>query len=136
MAQDNTGQIAPRVPVRDFRGDDYFRVHNALVDHYGPSLGVYGLAVYMALCRHAGQEHQDTWVGQRVIAKKLHCSERQVIREMQKLKAAGLILVEELVDARGRAPTPIRSSPSPLVTHSQMVVTYSQRAYDTQSPPR
>jgi len=29
-------------------------------------------------------------------------AERQVIREMQKLKAAGLILVEELVDARGR----------------------------------
>ncbi len=38
MAQDNTGQTAPRIPVRDFRGGDYFRVHNALVDHYGPSL--------------------------------------------------------------------------------------------------
>jgi hypothetical protein len=58
------------VHVRDNRGGNWFWIHNVIVDAYGKTLGPYGLAVYMVLCRHAGQE-QATWIGQKNIAEYL-----------------------------------------------------------------
>ncbi len=40
--------------VRDHRGGNWFWMHNAIITEYGPQLGAYGIAIYAALCCHAG----------------------------------------------------------------------------------
>jgi hypothetical protein len=79
--------------VRDQRRKGFFTIDNELLDRYGPQLGAYGLAVYMALARFANQE-STCWPSLATIARRTGMSRRQVIREIDKLQALGLIAVE------------------------------------------
>jgi hypothetical protein len=88
--------------VRDNRGGNWFWLHNAVVDHYGKQLGPYGIAVYVCLCRHVGQE-QATWVGQREIAEEMGMSRRQVQRELEQLQTLALVSVETQETPHGQA---------------------------------
>ena len=90
------------IHVRDSRGGNWFWLHNAILDTYGPKLGPYGIAVYCCLCRHAGQE-QHTWVGQKELAEEIGGSRAQVHRELTKLRELGLLHVEERREAHGQA---------------------------------
>jgi len=87
--------------VRDNRGGNWFWLHNVIIDHYGPELGVYGIAIYAALCRYAGQE-QQTWVNQRTLQEHTAASERKVRDVLRQLEAMGLIASEEQSDEHGR----------------------------------
>jgi biotin operon repressor len=87
--------------VRDHRGGNWFWMHNAIITEYGPQLGAYGIAIYAALCCHAGQD-QVTWVGQKALAATIGCSRAQVQKELAKLKELGVLAVDEQVDERGR----------------------------------
>jgi len=88
--------------IRDNRRGNWFWMDNAIVDCYGKRLGVYGAAVYMALCRHAADGDQSTFVSKRTISDEFGCSYRQVTRELQKLTELGLIHVEEHVNKHGQ----------------------------------
>jgi len=87
--------------VRDNRGGNWFWVHNIIIDHYGPELGAYGIAIYTALCRYAGQD-QQTWVNQRTLQEHTATSERKVRDVLRQLEALGLIAAEEQSDEHGR----------------------------------
>jgi len=89
------------ITLRDNRGGNWFWLHNAIIDLYGPELGAYGIAVYCCLCRHVGQE-QFTWVSQKELAAEIGSSRRQVQRELTKLQEAGLLAVEEQQNEHGQ----------------------------------
>ena len=49
------------VQVRSHRRVQWFWIDNAVLDTYGPTLGPIGLALYMALCRHASSTTGKCW---------------------------------------------------------------------------
>lgn len=78
--------------VRD-RRPGYLRVYNDLFDKFGAVLGPYGLAVYMALCRHADQD-DECWPAYGTIARETGMSRRKAIYEIQKMEQLHIIEVE------------------------------------------
>ena len=78
--------------IRD-RRPGFLRVYNDLYDNFGPQLGPYGLAVYMALCRYANQD-SECWPSYNTIAGGTGMSRRQVIREISKMEDLRIIAVE------------------------------------------
>lgn len=78
--------------VRD-RRPGYLRVYNDLYDRFGPQLGPYGIAVYVALCRYANQD-SECWPSYNTIARGTGMSKRQVMREVVKLEELKIIAVE------------------------------------------
>ena len=89
------------ITIRDNRGGNWFWLHNAIIDQYGAELGSYGIAVYVCLCRHVGQE-QFTWVSQKELAAEIGSSRRQVQRELTKLQDLGLLAVDEQQNEHGQ----------------------------------
>ena len=87
--------------VRDNRGGNWFWLHNAILDSYGPQLGVYALSVYVALCRHAGRD-QTTWVSQGKLAASIGAGRTSVNQAIAKLRDMGLVDVEDRTDEHGR----------------------------------
>lgn len=79
--------------VRDRRKAPYYRVEKIVYEDYANMIGVYGLAVYNALARYAGED-ETCYPSIPLIAKKLGCSVRQVQRSIECLKGIGLIAVE------------------------------------------
>jgi hypothetical protein len=79
--------------VRDRRTPPFLMVFNTLYDHYGAELGPYGLAVYVALCRHANRADQ-CWPSYATIAKETGMSRRKVIYEVKKMERLQIIEVK------------------------------------------
>lgn len=79
--------------VRD-RRPGYLRVYNDLFDRFGPTLGPYGLATYMALCRHADNETSECFPSYGTIARETGMSRRKAIYEIQRMEQLGIIAVE------------------------------------------
>jgi biotin operon repressor len=121
--------------VRDNRGGNWFWLHNAILDSYGPRLGVYALSVYVALCRHAGQD-QQTWVSQGKLAASLGAGRTSVNQAIAKLRDLGLIEVEDRTDSHGRttsiytlgAVTPVCDANS-RITPAEMPIPAERTAY-------
>jgi len=89
-----------RVQVRDARTQKRFFVDNVIIRGYGPTLGVYGVAVYAALCMHAKKETQECFPAHKTIARQLACSAtkvRQAIRQLEELK---LIAIQARYDPK------------------------------------
>ncbi len=80
----------PTTPVRTLPSGGWFWLDNSLLDRYGPQLGVYGLAVYLALARCADRQ-QECRPSYQAVARAVGCSRRQVIREMRRLESLGLV---------------------------------------------
>lgn len=87
--------------VRDRRGGHWAWFHHAVIDDYGPELGPYGIAVYICLCRHADRE-EATFVGQKTVAREIGAGRTAVNQAVAKLRALGLVEVEDRQDERGR----------------------------------
>jgi hypothetical protein len=121
--------------VRDNRGGNWFWLHNAVVDHYGKQLGPYGIAVYVCLCRHVGQE-QATWVGQREIAEEMGMSRRQVQRELEQLQTLALVTVETQETPHGQATNIYTLLAPPHVSESRGDDSQSRGHVGQTSPPR
>lgn len=86
--------------VQDRRKAPYYRVEKIVYEDYAATIGVYGLAVYNALARYAGED-ETCYPSILLIAQKLGCSDRQVRRSIECLKEVGLIAVEpRFVDGR------------------------------------
>jgi hypothetical protein len=113
--------------VRD-RRPGYLRVYNDLYDRFGATLGPYGLAAYMALCRYANQD-SECWPSYGTIARGTGMSRRQVMREIAKMEELKVIAVER---------TPRKPCVFILLdtsdTQSPGLVTGSHQPSDTQSP--
>lgn len=112
--------------VRD-RRPGYLRVDNDVYDRFGPQLGPYGLAVYVALCRYANQD-SECWPSYSTIARGTGMSKRKVIYEIQKLERLQIIAVERnqhtsnvfiLLDTGAQhALPPVHSMHSPGAQHA------------------
>jgi len=113
--------------VRD-RRPGFLRVDNDLYDRFGPQLGPYGLAVYMALCRYVNQD-SECWPSYSTIAKGTGMSKRQVIREVAKLEQLKIIAVE-----RNQHTSNVFILLDTSDTQSLLGVTHSHSPSDTQSP--
>ena len=87
--------------VVDRRKRGYFTVDNVLLDEYGSQLGPHGIAVYAALARFANQD-QECWPTYRTITDRTGVSRRQIVREIEKLEALGIISVTRRVDDKGQ----------------------------------
>lgn len=79
--------------VRD-RRPGFLKVYNDLFDKFGPALGPYGLAAYMALCRHADNDTSECFPSYGTIARETGMSRRKAIYEIQKMEQLGIIAVE------------------------------------------
>jgi DNA-binding MarR family transcriptional regulator len=69
----------------------YFCVSDAIYEEFGAKLGPQGLAVYIALSRHAGQKG-ECYPSHETIACHIGMSRRQVIREIHKLVELKLLI--------------------------------------------
>lgn len=87
--------------VADRRKRGYFTVDNVLLDVYGAQLGPHGIAVYAALSRFANHD-QECWPTYRTIVERTGVSRRQIVREIEKLEALGIVAITRRVDGKGQ----------------------------------
>jgi hypothetical protein len=96
------------LPKRDIKSPGGFAwINNYIMKWYGPELGPYGIAVYMALALHSNNQTQVAFPSNKTVAKITGMSTRQVQKETHKLERLGLILVH-------RTTAPGRKSPGVL----------------------
>lgn len=88
--------------IRDRRTGRWFWMHAAVLDDYGPALGMAGLAVYMALCRRAN-ERERAWPSIAGLARGIGCGQATVVRALEKLEGLGLITIEHRQSEAGDA---------------------------------
>lgn len=86
----------------DERPDLFTRVDHDILTVFGPTLGVYGVAIYTVLSFRAGKKGH-CYPGEKSIADMLDCSERQVRNTLHKLESLGLIRIVARKNEKGRA---------------------------------
>jgi DNA-binding MarR family transcriptional regulator len=124
--------------VRSLRNQGWAWFDYAVLDTHGPKIKAAGIAVYMVLARHAGNETQQAFPALQSIAAKTGMSDRQVKRVLKTLADEGLISIEPQHDADGRQLSnlytllPIMSYRGD--TQSPSGGTHSPGEGDTQSP--
>ena len=85
----STGQEQGK--IRDLRTHNRFFVDNKLIDEFGEIIGVYGIAIYAALCRFADLRTQRCFPSYQTLADRLDCSRRKVIDVMALLEDCHII---------------------------------------------
>lgn len=85
----------------DARRVHYFWLDDALFDHYGQTLGVYGIAIYAYLARRA--KAQKSFPSIRRIAKDLCCGTEKVQNVLKTLQNMRLISIERRLSLHGDA---------------------------------
>ncbi len=78
--------------VQDARPNYYYRIDNAFYLHWAKEVGVYGLAVYNALCYYADRSHR-CFPSVSTLAKELSCGETTIKAAIKVLAASRLIAV-------------------------------------------
>jgi hypothetical protein len=81
--------------IRQRRTAERFFVDNAIIDEFGDQLSPYGLAVYVALCRHADIDSQECYPSHSTLAKETGMGEASVKKAVRKLEDLGLVRVSE-----------------------------------------
>jgi hypothetical protein len=89
--------------IIDSRRTYTFYVDDALIDHFAPQIGVYGIAVYVLLVRHA-KNHQ-AFPSLTRITERLSISRRTAQRTLTDLEKAGLITIKKRRSIHGDADT-------------------------------
>lgn len=76
--------------LRDRRTEKRYFLDNVIIDHYGPIIGAYGIAVYNVLVRHSNADTgMDSWPSHKTIAHRAGCSVakvKEVISQLVELK--------------------------------------------------
>ncbi len=111
--------------VRDSRTRGWFWVDNELIDELGPELGPYGLAIYMALCKHADNNDQTCYPSYATLARETGMSRRQTMRAIRKIEGLGLITIEPRTTEAG----------DPTSNLFRLLAKSNWRGSDSQSPP-
>lgn len=114
------------IVVRDRRGGHWSWFHHAVIDDYGPTLGPYGIAVYICLCRHTDRA-ECTFVGQRTIATEIGAGRTSVNQAVAKLRELGLIDVEDRTDEHGRTTSTYTLLEPPLFTERTAVTPHGKQ---------
>lgn len=84
-----------KIRIKDKRGGRFI-VDDVVLNGYGKMLGPYGIAFYIALCRHANMSNQQCWPSQETIAEKTGMSRMQVNRMANLCEEIGLIARETI----------------------------------------
>lgn len=137
----------PQDRVRDTRQRDWGWFNYSLLDTYGPLIKADGIAVYVALVRHADNATQTCHPSYETLAGETGLSRRQVMRVIERLATVGLLRVTpqsttttegKRVHAANRYTllaldvAPVAEAPAPRP--APVVVTASHQGSDTQSP--
>jgi hypothetical protein len=77
--------------LRDGRRHSFYIVDNAVIDKYGPQIGVYGIAVYNLIARYADSNGENAFPSLTTITKKLDISRPKAVTTLNKLVEVGLI---------------------------------------------
>ena len=94
--------MTSKLQIRDERGRDRFFTDNELIDGgYGSRLGPYGIAIYVALVRHADYTSQDSWPSYQRLADETGMSRRQAMREVEELCALKMLVKHPRQDDKG-----------------------------------
>lgn len=80
--------------VRDERRPGHHWADNEIIDVYGPQIGFAGYAIYMYICRYAGNRTGQCLQTQENIAKAFGVSRDTVNRNLAVLEECGLIKIE------------------------------------------
>ena len=88
--------------IVDGRRQDFYIVDNAIIDQYGPRIGVYGIAVYSLLARMAGGK-ESAFPSYQTIADKLGISRPKAISTVRDLIAAKLVIKTARTDNSGES---------------------------------
>ena len=90
--------------IRDRRHAAWFWMDKALIDVYGPDIGVYGVAMYALLARYADNKGQ-AYPSMTTMASLLNISKQSVWRTMNALIAHGLVEKTSRLSEHGDAET-------------------------------
>jgi len=124
--------------VRDGRNFGLFIIEDELIDKYGPQLGVYGVAVYTVLARHANGQGEAI-MSAPAIASRLGCGDRKVRDVLQQLVDMKLITRKPNYDDTGARTadtitlhniTPMHDVQGPPARHAPKITTTAGGALD------
>lgn len=88
--------------VRDARKPGWFYIDGALITHYGPAIGAYGLAIYAVLAHKAAEsKSEQAIIGYDAIAALLKIGRNTVIRTLRSLADVGVIMIDPQTDDFG-----------------------------------
>ena len=87
--------------LKDGREPGFYIIDNELIDNYGPTIGVYGVAVYNVLAQYANKNGSRIFPSYQTIADKLGISRPKVIDTIKKLIDVGLIKKSPRIDSAG-----------------------------------
>ena len=88
--------------IRDQRRPGWLWLRNEIIDQYGAELGAIGIAVYVALCKHADNDTQECYPSHAAIGKAIGLSAPTVSKALARLCELNLITVEHRYDDAGR----------------------------------
>jgi len=87
--------------VRSKRRENFFTVHNLIIDHYLKIIKPAGLAVYCGLCRHMCNDSFSTFIGTEKLAEETGLTRSYMWKILKQLEGLRLIQI-----VRQKAPTP------------------------------
>ena len=88
--------------IRDQRRPGWLWLRNEIIDQYGAELGAIGIAVYVALCKHADNDTQECFPSHAAIGKAVGLSAPTVRKALDKLCDLNIIAREQRFDESGR----------------------------------
>jgi hypothetical protein len=89
--------------LRDERRRPFYTIDNDVIDKYGAQIGVYGIAVYNLIARHADAHGENAFPSLTTITKKLGIGRTKASETIQLLVDVGLIRKENRTDKDGDA---------------------------------
>lgn len=87
--------------LQDGRIPGFYIIDNELLDNYGPSIGVYGIAVYNVLAKYANEKGANIFPSYQTIATALGMSRPKVIETIKQLVDVGLVRKTPRFDSAG-----------------------------------
>ena len=75
----------------DKRRTKWFWMYNEIPDEYAPILGPCGIAIYVALSRHANADTRDCFPSYRTLARKAGCSPAMAVKAVKLLCECNII---------------------------------------------
>lgn len=81
--------------ITDQRERGWLWIHNIVIDHYGPVIGVHAIAVYAKIALHASKAQRMAFPSYQTIAQTFGISRRTAIIAVKRLEVVGLIKREQ-----------------------------------------
>lgn len=88
-------ESATQIEIRDLRHKEKFQIDDQFLGGWAAKVGIYGVGVYVVLCRHA-DKNQSCFPGIKTIAKMLNISEASTKRAINGLEKLNIIRRERV----------------------------------------